>query len=359
MPPRGQPLLVDQVFYGGDGMKRALICGAGGFIGNHLAARLKREGYWVRAVDVKYPEFSDSPADEFRFGDLRDAAICRRATDGRIDEVYQLAADTGGAGYVAAPENDAGMLHGTALINLNLLGACRRQGINRILFASSASMYPEYKQLDPEDAELTEESAYPAQADGEGGWANLFSERAYLAFRRSYGLDVRIARLHNVYGPEMPWEGGKERVVAALCRKTAQAPACGDVEVWGDGHQTRSFLYIDECIEGLLRLMRSSCDVPVNLGSDEMVTINDLARMVIEASGKRLSIVNVPGPNGVRGRCADNRLIQQKLGWRPRSGLREGVQKAYAWVAAQVATAAEPAIRAQYRPQSSPQQLAQ
>ena len=317
-------------------MKRALVCGAGGFIGSHLVARLKREGYWVRGVDLKYPEFTDTLTDEFRIGDLRDPAICRRATDHRFDEVYQLAADTGGAGYLFTGENDAAVLHNSALINLNMLGACHRQGLKRIFYASSACMYPEYKQLDPQDASLAEDSAYPAQPEGEHGWESLFSERAYLAFHRSYGMEVRIARLHNVFGPEAAWTGGRENAPAALCRKVAETPEDGEIEVWGDGQQTRSFLYIDECIEGIRRLMRSTWTGPVNLGSDEVVTINELARMVIEVAGKQLAILNVSGPTGVRGRSSDNRLSERMLKWRPRAPLVEGIRATYAWVEEQM-----------------------
>lgn len=317
-------------------MKRALVCGAGGFIGSHLVARLKREGYWIRGVDLKYPEFDGTLADDFRIGDLRDPTICRRAADHRFDEVYQLAADTGGVAYTGCSENDANVLYNSALISLNVLGACYRQGINRIFYASSASIYPEYQQLDPEDGELAEESAYPAQPDGEQGWEKLLSERAYLAFHRSHGMEVRIARIHNVFGPQAPWAGGRENVVPALCRKAAEAAGGADIEVWGDGHQTRSFLYIDECIEGIRRLMRSSAAGPVNLGSDEKLTLNELARLVIQISGKPLAVRNAPGPTGVRGRNSDNRLIERLLGWRPRAPLAEGIRATYAWVAEQV-----------------------
>jgi nucleoside-diphosphate-sugar epimerase len=287
-------------------------------------------------VDLKYPEFAETPAADFRIGDLRDASVCRRAADHRFDEVYQLAADTGGAAYVHTGENDACVLHNSALIDLNILGACYRQGIHRVFYASSASIYPQYKQLDPEDGQLDEEAAYPAQPDGEQGWGKLFAERAYLAFHRSCGMAVRIARLHNVFGPQAPWQGGRENAPAALCRKVAQAEEGGALEVWGDGHQTRSFLYIDECIEGVLRLMRSGFTGPVNLGSDEMVAIDELARMVMEVAGKPLDIHHVEGPLGVRGRNSHNRLIEQKLGWRPRAALIEGLRRTYPWVAEQV-----------------------
>ena len=324
-------------------MKRALVCGAGGFIGSHLVARLKAESCWVRGVDLKYPQFDGTVADDFLIGDLRDPAICRRVADHRFDEVYQLAADTGGAAYVGAAENDANVLHNTALMDLNVLGACYRQAINRVFYASSASVYPEYRQLDAEEAELREEAAYPAQPAGEHGWAKLLGERAYLAFHRCYGMQVRVARLHTVFGPYDNWEGGRENVLAALCRKVAQAPEGGDIELWGDGHQTRSFLYVDECIEGILRLMRSDWTGPVNLGSDESVSINLLAVKIMEVADKRLRIRHVPGPTGVRGRNSDNRLIGARLGWRPRAALGEGLRRTYAWVAEQAAQARPPA----------------
>jgi len=319
--------------------KIALVTGAGGFIGSHLVKRLKKEGYWVRGVDLKYPEFSPTAADEFIIGDLRDQALCRTVVDRHFNEVYQLAANMGGAGYIFTGEHDADVMHNSATINLNILDLCSKKGVRRIFYSSSACMYPEYNQLDPENPKCSEDSAYPAAPDSEYGWEKLFSERLYLAYYRNYGLQVRIARYHNIFGPEGTWVGGREKAPAAICRKVAQTPDGGEIEIWGDGKQTRSFLYIDECIEGTLRLMRSDFIGPVNIGSEEMVTINRLAEMVMEIAGKKLRIKHVPGPLGVRGRNSDNRLIRQKLGWEPSQSLREGLEKTYWWIAQQVENA--------------------
>ena len=337
-------------------MKRALVCGAGGFIGSHLVARLKSEGFWVRGVDLKRPEFSPTKADDFLVGDLRDPVVCREAANQKFDEVYQLAADMGGAGYIFTGENDANVMHNSALVNLNMLEACHRQGIRRIFYSSSACMYPERNQLDPDNPNCAEDSAYPAQPDSEYGWEKLFSERAYLAFHRNYGMEVRIARFHNIFGPEGTWTGGKEKAPAALCRKVAEAPDGGEIEIWGDGKQTRSFLYIDECLEGVLRLTRSDWTGPVNIGSDEMVTINGLAAMVMAVAGKKQAIRHIPGPLGVRGRNSDNHLIEQKLGWRPRAPLLDGIRQTYSWIerqveASQAKTGAE--VRSQSRAQKA------
>lgn len=320
-------------------MKTALVCGAGGFIGSHLVKRLKREGYWVRGVDLKFPRYSETSADDFIMGDLRDPDICAAAVDRRFDEVYQLAADMGGAGFVFTGENDADIMHNSALINLNMLEACRRRNSKRIFYSSSACMYPEHNQLDPENPNCSEDSAYPANPDSEYGWEKLFSERLYLAYGRNHGMQVRIARYHNIFGPEGSWNDGREKAPAALCRKVAEAPNGGSIEIWGDGKQTRSFLYVDECLEGTIRLMRSDWTGPVNIGSDEMVTIDQLAHMIMEVAGKNLTINHIPGPLGVRGRNSDNRLIESKLGWRPNSALMDGLRKTYAWVADQVAKA--------------------
>jgi len=322
-------------------LKKVLVLGAGGFIGSHLVKRLKKEGYWVRGVDLKYPEFSPTAADEFIIGDLRDQAVCRAVVDQRFDEIYQLAADMGGAGYIFTGEHDADVMHNSATINLNILDLCRQQGVGRIFYSSSACMYPEYNQLDPDNPKCSEDSAYPAAPDSEYGWEKLFSERLYLAYHRNYGVVVRIARYHNIFGPEGTWKGGREKAPAAICRKVAEAPNGGEIEIWGDGKQTRSFLYIDECIEGTLRLMRSDFTGPVNIGSEEMVTINRLAEMVMEIAGKKLRIKHVPGPLGVRGRNSDNRLIREKLGWAPSMSLRDGLEKTYRWIGKQVAKAKE------------------
>lgn len=312
------------------------MLGAGGFIGSHMVKRLKKEGFWVRGVDLKYPEFGPTEADDFIRGDLRDPVTCRAAVDRRLDEVYQFAADMGGAGFVFTGENDADIMHNSALINLNMLEACQRRNVKRIFYSSSACMYPEHNQMDPENPNCAEDSAYPAGPDSEYGWEKLFSERLYLAFHRNYGMEVRIARYHNIFGPEGTWEGGREKAPAAFCRKVAMTSDGGVIEMWGDGEQTRSFLYVDECIEGTLLLTRSDWTGPVNIGSDEMVSINRLAEMVMEAVGKELTVKHIPGPLGVRGRNSDNRLIEERLGWRPSEPLADGVKKTYAWIEQQV-----------------------
>ncbi|GIV22789.1 MAG: NAD-dependent epimerase/dehydratase family protein [Bacteroidia bacterium] len=322
-------------------MKTALVCGAGGFIGSHLVKRLKAEGYWVRGVDLKYPEFSPTAADDFVIGDLRDPYFVRHGIDRRFDEVYQLAADMGGAGYVFTGEHDADIMHNSALINLNVLDACYKRNIRHIFYSSSACMYPAYNQMDPQNPKTAEDSAYPADPDSEYGWEKLFSERLYLAYHRNYGLEVRIARYHNIFGPEGTWIGGREKAPAALSRKVALAKLKGlpYIEIWGDGEQTRSFLYIDECIEGTLRLMRSDFTGPVNIGSEEMVSINQLARLIMEIAGVQLEIRHVPGPIGVRGRTSDNTLIAEKLGWKPSEPLRKGMEITYRWIEDQVRAA--------------------
>jgi GDP-D-mannose 3', 5'-epimerase len=317
-------------------MKNALVCGGGGFIGSHLVRRLKNEGYWVRAVDLKYPEFSDHLADDFIIGDLRDPVFCNQLMDRPFDEIYQLAADMGGAGFIFTGDNDADIMHNSALININILNAAKDASVKKIFYSSSACIYPEFNQLDPDNPVCSEESAYPAQPDSEYGWEKLFSERLYFTYQRNYGLQVRVARFHNIFGPEGTWQGGREKAPAAVCRKVAEAADEGMIEIWGDGKQTRSFLYIDECLEGIRRLMESGFPGPVNIGSDEMIAINDLARMVIDISGKRIEIKNIEGPTGVRGRNSDNRLIQQKLGWKPTMTLRKGMTKTYHWIASQV-----------------------
>lgn len=319
-----------------ESMTTALVCGAGGFIGSHLVKRLKREGYWVRGVDLKYPEFSKSAADEFVIGDLRDQAVCRNVLDMSFDEVYQLAADMGGAGYIFTGEHDADVLHNSASINLNIIHLARQHAVRKIFYSSSACMYPAYNQEDPSNPKCSEDSAYPAAPDSEYGWEKLFSERLYLAYHRNYGLQVRVARFHNIFGPEGTWRGGREKAPAAICRKVAEADDGGTIEIWGDGEQTRSFLYIDQCLEAVRRLMNSDFIGPVNIGSEEMVTINDLAYKVMRIAGKRLSLRHVPGPLGVRGRNSDNRLIREKLGWEPTMSLEEGLSRTYPWIAEQV-----------------------
>ena len=317
-------------------MRTALVCGAGGFIGSHLVKALKREGFWVRGVDLKFPEFSETVADDFMIGDLRDQHICRSAVDRRFDEVYQLAADMGGAGYIFTGENDADIMHNSALINLNMIETCIKRNIKRIFYSSSACMYPAYNQEDSLKPITREDSAYPAAPDSEYGWEKLFSERLYLAFNRNHNMECRVARYHNIFGSEGTWDGGKEKAPAALCRKVAEAKDGGEIEIWGDGEQTRSFLYIDECVIGTMMLMRSSFEGPVNIGSEEMVTINQLAHMIMAIAGKRLTLRHVTGPQGVRGRKSHNELIRARLGWAPGESLEQGLRKTYPWIASQV-----------------------
>jgi nucleoside-diphosphate-sugar epimerase len=325
-------------------MKTALVCGAGGFIGSHLVRRLKAEGLWVRGADLKFPEFAETAADDFAIGDLRDPGFCALIADRRFDEVYQLAADMGGAGYIFTGDNDANVMHNSASINLNMLEACRKRAARRIFYSSSACIYPAYNQEDPDNPNCAEASAYPAAPDSEYGWEKLFSERLYFAYQRNHGMAVRVARFHNIFGPEGSWTGGREKAPAALCRKVAAAPPDGAIEIWGDGLQTRSFLYIDECLDGVLRLMRSPFAGPVNIGSAEMISINGLARMVMSVAGKDLRISNIPGPTGVRGRTSDNRLIQEKLGWAPSQPLETGIAATYRWIERQVLRNATGAI---------------
>ena len=318
-------------------MKKAIVCGAGGFIGSHLVRRLKTDGFWVRGVDLKFPEFAETDADDFIEGDLRDISVCERVFDQPVDEVYQLAADMGGAGFVFTGDNDAEIMHNSATINLNVLEVCRKRNIKRIFYSSSACMYPEHNQLDPDNPLCTEDSAYPANPDSEYGWEKLFSERLYLAYARNHGMQVRVARYHNIFGPEGTWDGGREKAPAAFCRKVAMTPDGGTIEMWGDGVQTRSFLYVDECVEGTIRLMRSDWQGPVNIGSEEMVSINDLAAMVMRIAGKNQSIEHIPGPVGVRGRNSDNRLLKRMLDWEPSESLEDGIRKTYSWIAKEVA----------------------
>jgi nucleoside-diphosphate-sugar epimerase len=312
-------------------MRKALILGAGGFIGSHLAVRLKREGMYVRGVDMHEPEFSMSAADEFMMGDLCDIGFCEEVFEKGYDRVYQLAADMGGAGYIFTGDHDARIMSHSAQINLNVLERCRMAMPGMIFFSSSACIYPAPAAYS--DSIYEESTAYPAQPDSEYGWEKLFSERLYLAHARNYGLAVRIARLHNVYGPESAWTGGKEKAIAAICRKVIQAKEGDGVEVWGDGRQTRSFLYIDECLEGIERLMSSTYAQPVNIGSAEMVSIQELTQMIIGLSGKKLHIKNIDGPLGVDIRTSHNDLIARELGWAPTYPLKKGVEQTYKWIA--------------------------
>lgn len=335
-------------------MKKALVCGAGGFIGSHLVKRLKLEGYWVRGVDLKYPEFSETSADEFMIKDLRklenveSSLLIDEGCEKGFDEIYQLAADMGGAGYIFTGQHDADVMHNSATINLNVAHvAVKFKNKPKVFYSSSACIYPAYNQEDPENPKCTEESAYPAAPDSEYGWEKLFSERMYLSFARNYGLNVRIARFHNIFGPEGTWHGGKEKAPAAMCRKVAEANSGESIEVWGDGKQTRSFLYVEECVEAVRRLMDSEFSGPVNIGSEEMISLNDFAKMVISISGKDLHVKNIEGkefegkygfkcPVGVRGRNSDNTLIKEKIGWDYTQTLKQGMEKTYLWIKHQV-----------------------
>jgi len=318
-------------------MKTALVLGAGGFIGGHLVTRLKNEGYWVRGVDIKDHEYKKTDADEFYLLDLRIPDNVAKALllseNKTFDEIYQLAADMGGAGYIFTGEHDADVMHNSAIINLNVANeAVKYKQMPKIFYSSSACMYPEHNQMDPDNPKCSEESAYPAAPDSEYGWEKLFSERLYLSYQRNYGLDVRIGRFHNIYGPYGSWNNGKEKAPAAICRKVAECPDGGSIEIWGDGKQTRSFLYIDECLEAIRRLVNSDFTGPVNIGSEEMITINGLAELVIKISNKNITIKNISGPIGVRGRNSDNNLIFKKLNWKPDAPLQEGINKTFNWI---------------------------
>lgn len=321
-------------------MKTALVMGAGGFIGSHLVRRLKNEGYWVRGADLKDPEFSVHCADDFVLCDLRREADVKYVIDfdgEQFDEIYQLAADMGGAGYIFTGNNDADIMHNSASINLMVLDQVVKHSFEpkpRIFYSSSACMYPEHNQLDPDNPNCEESSAYPANPDSEYGWEKLFSERMYLAYARNFNLQVRIARFHNIYGPEGIYKGGKEKAPAAICRKVIEAT--DTIDIWGDGLQTRSFLYIDECIEGVRRLMKSDFQGPVNIGSDEMVTINDLVNIACSIENKQLKINHISGPTGVRGRNSDNKLIKEKLNWTPNYPLNKGIESTYKWIKSQM-----------------------
>lgn len=321
-------------------VKRALVCGAGGFIGSHLVKSLKRDGYWVRGVDLKHPEFSPTAADDFVVADLRERESWEKIFDRRFDEAYQLAADMGGAGYIFTGNNDSHVMHNSAMINLHMADFGVKKNVGKIFYSSSACIYPAYNQEDPRNPKCGESTAYPAAPDSEYGWEKLFSERLYFAFSRNHGLEVRVARFHNIFGPEGTWQGGREKAPAALCRKVAAATDGGAIEIWGDGEQTRSFLYIDECVDGVRRLMESAFPGPVNIGSEEMVTINQMAGMIMGIAGKKLTINHVSGPMGVRGRNSDNRLIRAELGWEPTMRLQTGLAKTYAWIDAQMQCAA-------------------
>lgn len=320
--------------------RSALVCGGGGFIGSHLVKRLKSEGYFVRAADLKYPEFAQSAADEFIIADLRDSrkaeCVVEFRKDEPFDEVYQLAANMGGMGFISF--HDAEIMHDSALVNLNVLDAARRTGVKKIFFSSSACAYPEHNQLDPNNPICSEDSAYPAAPDTEYGWEKIFSERLFMSYARDYGMTVRVARFHNIFGPEGTWNGGREKAPAALCRKIAMANDGDTIDVWGDGEQTRSFLFVDECVEGIRRMMEDPRkELPVlNIGSEEMISINNLVHMIAKIAGKKINIQHVRGPQGVRGRNSDNRLIAKTLQWEPSMSLVDGMVKTYHWIDKQV-----------------------
>jgi GDP-D-mannose 3', 5'-epimerase len=330
-------------------MKKAIILGGGGFIGGHLGARLMKEGYHVRIADIKNHEYfkHNEICHEFIKCDLTDPKSVELVISEECDEVYQLAADMGGAGYIFTGNNDANVMHGSAMINLNVAHECVKKNVKKIFYSSSACMYPDHNQLDPDNPNCEESSAYPANPDSEYGWEKLFSERLYLAYHRNYNLNVRIARFHNIFGPQGTWKDGKEKAPAAMCRKASETKSGGSIEVWGDGLQTRSFLYVSECVEAVLRLMESEFVGPVNIGSEEMVTINQLAQMAIDISGKDIRINNLGGqdfidkygfncPTGVRGRNSDNRLFKEKMNWEVSMPLIDGMVKTFKWIDEQV-----------------------
>ena len=313
-----------------------LVCGAGGFIGTHLVTSLKNQGHYVIGADLKYPEYSKTDADEFYQYDLRDPRLVAELITSDIDTIYQLAADMGGAGYIFTGENDADIMHNSAMINLNVTHEMVKKGVKNVFYSSSACMYPAYNQEDPLDPLLSEESAYPAAPDSEYGWEKLFSERVFMAFARNYGLNARIARFHNIFGPLGSWNNGKEKAPAALCRKVAMCEDNGTIEIWGPGTQTRSFLFIEECVEGIHRIMASDCTFPLNLGSERMISINNLAFLIAKLAGKRVSIRNVPGPMGVMGRNSHNKLIRETINWAPAENLEYGLVQTYNWIQTQI-----------------------
>ncbi|MEZ4889873.1 MAG: NAD-dependent epimerase/dehydratase family protein [Crocinitomicaceae bacterium] len=316
--------------------KIAIVLGAGGFIGNHLVNRLKKEGYYVKGVDIKHPEFSPSNADEFIIGDLRDLNVVHAVISVECDEVYQLAGEVGGAGYLFTGEHDAEVMHNSAQINLNVAQVAYEKKVKALFYSSSACIYPEENQLQPDSPNCEESSAYPANPDSEYGWEKLFSERLYLSYKRNYGLNVKIARFHNIYGPESTWNGGREKAPAAICRKVAQAKQNEAIEIWGDGLQTRSFLYIDDCLDAVLKLMRSNFTGPYNIGSEEMISMLDFTKLVLKISNKNNTIQTIDGPQGVRGRCSHNALISKDIQWQPNYNLQQGISKLYTWIESQV-----------------------
>lgn len=317
-------------------MKKILVCGAGGFIGSHLVEKFKSQGHYVIGADLKYPEYSESTADKFYIMDLRNQRNVEYLVTSDIDEIYQLAADMGGAGYIFTGEHDADIMHNSAMINLNILDEMQKKGVKNVFYSSSACMYPEHNQTDPNNPLLSEDSAYPAAPDSEYGWEKLFSERLYMSYARNYNMRVRIARFHNIFGPKGSWNNGKEKAPAALCRKIAMCSDHGVVDIWGPGNQTRSFLYIDECLEGIERIMASDCEVPLNLGSERMISINNLVFLIAKLVNKSIAITNVDGPMGVRGRNSHNKLIKETIGWTPAENLEEGLIQTYNWINQQI-----------------------
>jgi GDP-D-mannose 3', 5'-epimerase len=316
-------------------MKTAIVCGAGGFIGSHIVKRLKADGYYVRSADLKFPEFEQTEADDFHIADLYQQEQVNRIIDFPADVIFQLAADMGGAGYINTGDHDADVMNNSAMINLNVLKAAKDAGCNQVFFSSSACVYNEHLQMD-DNPDCREESAYPAYPDSEYGWEKLFSERMYLAYNKQHGMNNKIARFHNIFGESGTWRGGKEKAPAAICRKVAEAADGGEIEIWGDGEQLRSFLHIDDCVEGVMRLIASDFSGPVNIGSDHMITINQLVDMVSDIAGKKLTKRHIPGPQGVRGRNSNNDLIQAKLNWQPVQDLQKDLEKTYAWVNSQL-----------------------
>ena len=322
--------------------KTILVCGAGGFIGTHLANDLKSKGHNVIGVDIKHPLYEDTQCDEFYKQDLRDPSMVDFIfAQHDFDEVYQLAADMGGAGYIFVGENDADIMHNSATINLNVLEACKKTNVKKIFYSSSACMYPEHNQLDPDNPDLAEHTAYPANPDSDYGWEKLFSERLYLAYGRCYNMNVKIARFHNIFGPQGSWNNGKEKAPAALCRKVAMASSDDVIDVWGPGNQTRSFLFIDECVEGIQRIMESNLTEPVNLGSTRKISINELVLLIAERTNKRITIKNIDGPRGVMGRTSDNKMIKETIDWAPDEDLETGIDKTYTWILAQIDSGVE------------------
>ena len=318
-------------------MKSALVLGAGGFIGGHIVNHLKRKGYWIRGVDIKKCEFEETQADDFLIADLREQHVVRNVIDRRFDEVYQLAADMGGAGYIFTGEHDADVMHNSAMINLNVLNAAHRRLIPKVFFSSSACVYNEHLQLDTQHPDCREESVYPAYPDSEYGWEKLFTERLIMSYNRQHGMENKVARFHNIFGPNGTWQGGREKAPAAICRKIAYAKDGDEIEVWGDGEQTRSFLFIDDCVEGVMRLMKhETFNGPVNIGSEQLISINDLVALVAKIAKKDIKIKHIDGPQGVRGRNSNNDLIKEKLKWKPPQDLKKGLTVTYNWINNQV-----------------------